>query len=212
MLQLQTLSRSQSSLSLLLILVNLHNRTGEERRRQTFCDKRDDNFVWNKFSPNFTFSLDRSFCERPENISVKWRSRQSTQVIALSHLSRTAFCCPLLPADLLRKLITNGRIAIKESARGNGKEEREETSFPPSNHPSHFLPSRFSRFLRVQSKQRHLGTSQLQTGNMLECRFLQKVILSPALFLFKDKSQEKDTLERYTGSNLCLFKRLVLMP
>lgn len=43
---------------------------------------------------------------------------------------------------------------------------------------------------------------------MLECRFLQKVILTPALFLFKDKSQEKDTLERYTGSDLCLFKRV----
>ena len=54
MLQLQTLSRSQSSLSLLLILVNLHNRMGEERRRQTLCDKRDNNFVSNTFSPNFT--------------------------------------------------------------------------------------------------------------------------------------------------------------
>ena len=27
---------------------------GEERRRQTLCDKRDNNFVWNNFSPNFT--------------------------------------------------------------------------------------------------------------------------------------------------------------
>ena len=26
-------------------LVNLRNRTGEERRRQTLCDKRDNNFV-----------------------------------------------------------------------------------------------------------------------------------------------------------------------
>ena len=33
---------------------NLRNRTGEERRRQTLCDKRDNNFVWNNFSPNFT--------------------------------------------------------------------------------------------------------------------------------------------------------------
>ena len=26
-------------------IVNLRNRTGEERRRQTLCDKRDNNFV-----------------------------------------------------------------------------------------------------------------------------------------------------------------------
>ena len=27
------------------LLVNLRNRTGEERRRQTLCDKRDNNFI-----------------------------------------------------------------------------------------------------------------------------------------------------------------------
>ena len=32
-------------LSWLVSLVNLRNRTGEERRRQTLCDKRDNNFV-----------------------------------------------------------------------------------------------------------------------------------------------------------------------
>ena len=37
------------------VIVNLRNRTGEERRRQILCDKRDNNFVWNNFSPNFTF-------------------------------------------------------------------------------------------------------------------------------------------------------------
>ena len=26
-------------------IVNLRNRTGEERRRQTLCDKRDNNFI-----------------------------------------------------------------------------------------------------------------------------------------------------------------------
>ena len=36
-------------------LVHLRNSTGEEIRRQTLCDKRDNNFVWNNFSPNFTF-------------------------------------------------------------------------------------------------------------------------------------------------------------
>ena len=36
-------------------LVNLRNRTGEEKRRQILCDKRDNNFVWNNFSSNFPF-------------------------------------------------------------------------------------------------------------------------------------------------------------
>ena len=35
-------------------LVSLRNRTGEERRRQTLCDKRDNNFVWKNFPPSFT--------------------------------------------------------------------------------------------------------------------------------------------------------------
>ena len=37
------------------IIVNLSNRTGEERRRQTLCDKRDNNFVSKNISPNYTF-------------------------------------------------------------------------------------------------------------------------------------------------------------
>ena len=40
---------------LMTLSVNLRNRTGEERRRQTSCDKRDSNFVRINFSPNFTF-------------------------------------------------------------------------------------------------------------------------------------------------------------
>jgi len=32
----------------------LSNRTGEERRRQTLCDKRDNNLVRKTFTPNFT--------------------------------------------------------------------------------------------------------------------------------------------------------------
>ena len=36
-------------------IVNLRNRTGEERRRQTLGDKRHCNFVSNDFTPNFTF-------------------------------------------------------------------------------------------------------------------------------------------------------------
>ena len=35
--------------------LSFRNRTGEERRLQTLCDKRYSNFVWNNFSPDFTF-------------------------------------------------------------------------------------------------------------------------------------------------------------
>ena len=34
-----------------LMLVNLPNTTWEERRQQTLCDKHNNNFVWNNFSP-----------------------------------------------------------------------------------------------------------------------------------------------------------------
>ena len=37
-----------------LIVVNSRNKTGEERRRQTLCDNRDNNFVWKNNSPNYT--------------------------------------------------------------------------------------------------------------------------------------------------------------
>ena len=35
-------------------VVNLYDRTAEERRRQTLCDKRDNNYVWKLFPLNFT--------------------------------------------------------------------------------------------------------------------------------------------------------------
>ena len=45
---LQILRSSANSFAVhcspLWLIVNLRNRTGEERRRQTLCDKRDDNF------------------------------------------------------------------------------------------------------------------------------------------------------------------------
>ena len=70
-------------------IVNLRNRTGEERRRQTLCDNRDNNFVWNNFTPNF--SLNRCFCKDQKTFNVNWGSRHNTQVIALSRLSHTTF-------------------------------------------------------------------------------------------------------------------------
>ena len=33
----------------------MRSRTEEERRRHTLCDKRENNYVWKKFTPNFTF-------------------------------------------------------------------------------------------------------------------------------------------------------------
>ena len=36
-------------------VLGLRNRTGEERRRQTLCDKRDNDFVRETFPPIFTF-------------------------------------------------------------------------------------------------------------------------------------------------------------
>ena len=44
------------------LLVNLRNRTGEEGRRRTFCDKRDNNFVLKNFFSTLHFPLNRSFC------------------------------------------------------------------------------------------------------------------------------------------------------
>ena len=35
-------------------VVNLYDWTAEERRRQTLCDKRDNNYVWKLFPLNFT--------------------------------------------------------------------------------------------------------------------------------------------------------------
>ena len=35
-------------------IVNLRNRTEEQRRRQTLCDKRDNDLVWKKLASNFT--------------------------------------------------------------------------------------------------------------------------------------------------------------
>ena len=36
-------------------IVNLRTITAEERRRQTLCDKRDNNYVWKSIPPNVTF-------------------------------------------------------------------------------------------------------------------------------------------------------------
>ena len=45
--------------------MRLRNRTAEERRRQTVCDKRDNNYVWKKDSVKHHPPFNRSFCKRP---------------------------------------------------------------------------------------------------------------------------------------------------
>ena len=82
-------------------LVNLRNRTGEERRQQTLCDKHD-HILFEKLSAKLHFPLNRSFCERPENVNVKWRSQQTGNYLQACHVCHTqTFCRPLLPAILL---------------------------------------------------------------------------------------------------------------
>ena len=65
------------------------NRTEEERRRQTLCDK----FYLKKLSAKRQFPSNRSFFKRPENINVKFTT--NSQLIALSRLSHTSVL-PLL--------------------------------------------------------------------------------------------------------------------
>ena len=76
-------------------MVNLRNRTGEQRRRQNFCDKRDNYFVWKKICLKLHLPLSRSFCKRPVNIIVKWRftirEHTSSTLSRLSHTNRQ-FC------------------------------------------------------------------------------------------------------------------------
>ena len=68
------------------------NRTGDQRRQQTLCDKGDHSFVWRKKLPQTEKPKPQTdlFCKRPENINVKWSSRRNTQIITLSRLSRTS--------------------------------------------------------------------------------------------------------------------------
>ena len=52
------------------ILVNLRNRAKEERRRQTMCDKRDNNFAFALLPPNFTFLWTDLFVEEQETLML----------------------------------------------------------------------------------------------------------------------------------------------
>ena len=84
------------------------NRTGDQRRRQTLCDKGDNSFVWRKKLLQTSSSFKQIFfCERPENINVKWRSRWNTQIITRSRLSRTS----VLPSSSSYRPVEYGKTA-----------------------------------------------------------------------------------------------------
>ena len=63
------------------LLVNLRNRTGEERRQQTLCDKRDKKFVGNNSSPTLgarDFSSAVSgFCQ-PQHLNFPPHARKTS--------------------------------------------------------------------------------------------------------------------------------------
>ena len=76
LMNLNLLLRSVAQLNRLIM--NLRNRTGEQRRQQTLCGKRDNNFFEN-FASNVIFLLTDLFVKD-----------QNMQVIALSRLSHTS--------------------------------------------------------------------------------------------------------------------------
>ena len=83
------------------LLVNLRTRTGEEKRRQSLCDKGGNNLVWKDFPPNITFLLpNRSFCKRPENINAKHTINSPVTFLRHKRFAVLLF----LPYVLLRKL------------------------------------------------------------------------------------------------------------
>ena len=94
----------------LLILVNLRNRTVEGRRRQTSCVKRDNHFVWNNFSPNFTFIWAYLFVKtRKHKCWVK-----ITTKLVVSRLSHTS----VLPSSS-----SSRPVAYQSKPRGGGRRE-----------------------------------------------------------------------------------------
>ena len=83
-----------------LIVVNSRNKMGEERRRQTLCDNRDNIFVWKNNSPNYTFLWTDRFVKGQKTLMLREYQQKNSQVIALSRLSHTsvlASCSSCLP-------------------------------------------------------------------------------------------------------------------
>ena len=85
------------------------NRTEEERTRQTFCDKRGNNFVSNSFPPNFHFSLNIYFVKDQKRLMVVW-VKITTKLESDSPVTFVTY--KLLPSVLLRKpaLLAQGNL------------------------------------------------------------------------------------------------------
>ena len=85
----------------LTFLVSLRNGTGEKRTRQTLCDKRDNNFVWNNFFAELHPSLNRSFCQDQKTLNwvkVTTKHISNRPVSFVTHTSVlpfSSFCRPV---------------------------------------------------------------------------------------------------------------------
>ena len=84
----------------LAVVLSLTRRgeTGEERGRQTLCDKRDNNFDWKKGSSKLNPPLNRSFWKRPENINLSEETTKHASNSPVTFVTNKRF------AVLLRKL------------------------------------------------------------------------------------------------------------
>ena len=80
--------------------MNLRNRTGEERRRLTLCDKRDNNYVWKNLPPNFTFVETDIFVEEQKTSMLREFPTKHARNNAVTFVTLKRFVI----AVLLRKL------------------------------------------------------------------------------------------------------------
>ena len=68
------------------LLVNLRNRTGEGGKRQTLCDKRDNNFAWKNIPPNFSFLLTDLFVKDQKTLtSIMTKQAINSPVTFVTH-------------------------------------------------------------------------------------------------------------------------------
>ena len=107
------------------LVVNLRNRTGEERRRQTLCDKRDNNFAFALLPPNFTFLWTDLFVEEKETsilseFSTKHASNSPVTFVTLKRFAVLFFppsCCvnSLISIVVIHKFYYHGNLTSHQS-------------------------------------------------------------------------------------------------
>ena len=81
---------------------HLRKGTAEGKRRQTLCDKRDNNSVWKQFPPNFTFLLKDLFVKDPNTVILFEHHNKHAGHRPVTFVTRKRF------AVLLRKLTITG--------------------------------------------------------------------------------------------------------